>query len=345
MPSLADIPLTWPPPNPVVLADSKDQISAVRVALLRPITLLGLTAFVQGSGAGAASTQEGKFAIYSHDAGANRPDVLLEESAPMFVGRDDPIAAPNPAMLLAPLDLDPGIYWVALHLAPIVGQGKWQVRGLNTGGRTILQAPALYGSGLPDPFPAGGTVSTGRIALAGVGAPRSLALGSIVGTFIVGDGTLVGQQPQIQDPQLILNGKAFVPNIFTDWHSAFPGKPSLTLAAKQYTSFSSSTLLPEKPTLLLNGQPFFGIIPVYAHMAKAQLLLLGKTFGLISNVIETPGKPSLILQGKPFHAGEVILTPTDFYSIDLIPSVPGSLDLVPTTEEYRDLVPTTEVFR
>jgi hypothetical protein len=347
VPSIADIPTTWPPPVDVVLSDSKDQISAVRVTLLRAVTLKALAAFIQGSGVGAASTQEGRFAVYTHDAGANRPDALLEESAPFFIGRDDPIRGIQPALLTAPLDLDPGVYWLAIHLAPIVGQGKVQVRGLTAGGRTILQAPALYSSGLPDPFPPGGTAGAGRLGVGGILTPQPLGLaGAIVGQFVVGDGTLVGQGPaSFNDSQLVLTAKPATANIYTDFHLVTMAKPSLDLRGKLAVIVASSTPVLGKSSLILSAKPFIATIPAYAHMAKAQLILQGKAVALQSDSSVSPGKAKLILTGKKLKAGEVILLPTTPVSADLVPSVPGSLDLTPSTPASRDLTPTTEEFR
>jgi hypothetical protein len=344
MPSLADIPTTWPPPAPVVLSNSKDTLSAVKVVALRSIHLIGLAAFVEGAGIGSATPQDGRFSVWTHNAGTDRPLALLGVTNPTTIGRDDPLRGIQAALLTTPLDLVPDIYWIAVHLSTLAGQGKWNMRGLNTGGRSIIGAPAVYAAGTPATFPAGGVVGTQRLGIGAVGSvnPTSAALGAIVGTFIVGDGTLVGQgpAPQLNEPQLILNGKAFVTSVFTDFHQLAMGKPTLILGGKQATTFADSTMVPGKAQLLLQGKAVASVIPNIAYPGKAQLILNGKAVAYGSGGTPIVGKSSLVLTGKKFSASEVALLPTTPINISLVPTTPQTVDLVPTVERLGSMAPT-----
>jgi len=180
--------------------------------------------------------------------------------------------------------------------------------------------------------------------------PHGPAEGAVVGTFVVGDGTLVGQPPQppFNKAALILKGGAFVTSIFVGQFeiATITERPKLTLKAKVVTTTDESNVVMGKAKLLLNGVPYLTLVPDFAHMGKGKLLLTGKPVALgISAIVTFPGPPRLILKGKLYHAGEIVLTPaipqdvllfpTDRESLVLAAAVPQSLDLVPTVPEFR----------
>jgi len=179
--------------------------------------------------------------------------------------------------------------------------------------------------------------------------PHGPAEGAVVGTFVVGDGTLVGQPPQppFNKAALILKGGAFVTSIFVGQFeiATITERPKLTLKAKVATTTDESNVVMGKAKLLLNGVPYLTLVPDFAHMGKGKLLLTGKPVALGISGIATVGKGKLILKGKLYHAGEVVLTPaipqdvllfpTDRESLVLAAAVPQSLDLVPTVPEFR----------
>ena len=172
--------------------------------------------------------------------------------------------------------------------------------------------------------------------------------GAIVGTFIVGDGTLVGESPVVHyaTPVLTLQGKAFVVNvILDDFEIVTPLKPTLVLQGKQFVVTSSYVVSVGKPALVLKGKPYSVPIPVQVIIGKPALLLRGKGFSLQVNSSLSVGKPVLYLRGKFLSAAVPGLIPSTPLSLDLVPTTPASVTLVPAVEESRDLVPTVEEFR
>ena len=319
------------------------------MATTRTVLLFGLAAFLQGSGVGSVTPQLARFAIYSHNAGTDRPQTKLGETLAYSVGRDDPVRGINPLLLLAPLLLLPDTYWLALQTDQIAGAGKLQARGLTGGGRSIIGAPAPYAAGAPANFPAGGVASTNRLGFGAVYAaqPRSLT-GAIVGTFIVGDGTLVGQGPivPLQDPVLLLRGKAFVTGVFTDLKVAEANKSSLILRGKLVSVTGLSSVVMGDPTLYLLAKSVTARLPTVSVHAKAALILRGKPFtALQTTSTVNVGKPKLILRGKRVTGAIPGLSASPPVDANLTPTIPGSTDLTPSAPDSIDLVPTREEFR
>jgi hypothetical protein len=171
--------------------------------------------------------------------------------------------------------------------------------------------------------------------------------GATVGTFVVGDGTLVGQipAPSILKPKLILKGKTFGVFTFTDYHQMLTGKPSLLLRSKQATALHTTVFTPGKPDLLLNAKPVNAILPSIMHMGKGVLVLKGKPVNAPTSSTMTLGKGVLILNGKPLGGGQIVLLPNAPVVINLVPTVPQDLVLVGSVSQTYDLVPTIEEFR
>jgi hypothetical protein len=171
--------------------------------------------------------------------------------------------------------------------------------------------------------------------------------GATVGTFVVGDGTLVGQipAPALGKPTLILKGKAFTTNVFTDYHQLLTGKPKMLLRSKQATALHTTVFTPASPDLLLNGKPFNAILPAIMHALSPNLVLKGKPYNIPTSSTMTVGKAKLILNGKPLGGGQIILLPSSPVLINLVPSVPQDLVLAASVPQSYDLVPTIEEFR
>ena len=179
--------------------------------------------------------------------------------------------------------------------------------------------------------------------------PSYMDSNSIVGTFVVGDGTRVGETPVFYPakPQLILTGKQFDVNVFAgDFIVApIPFKPKLTLAGKTVTHVGDSTVLTGKSRLVLAGKAFTTIVPVVLVPGKPSLVLKSKAFVLSLNSSPVVGKPVLVLRGKAYEGHELALLASVPIDIDLIPSLAESLVLTPTSEQNLLLVPTVEEFR
>lgn len=168
---------------------------------------------------------------------------------------------------------------------------------------------------------------------------------AVVGKFVVGDGTLVGQTALnatvvVGKPKLVLAGKAFVTQVYADFHQLPMAKSRLVLKGKQTTHAGSSSPVIGKPRLVLTGKQFASVIPVQVYPGKSSLVLRGKSYVLGISAIQSVGKSKLILRGKTFQAEEVALLPTTPVNVDLTPSVPQTLDLVAAMVQTVDLVPT-----
>jgi hypothetical protein len=181
--------------------------------------------------------------------------------------------------------------------------------------------------------------------------PRGMA-GAIAGTFLVGDGTVVGQGSSYVivpgKAKLVLAGKAFAAVIFTgDFQVVgFTTRPRLLLRGKSFNIVGSSTVMAQLPAkLTLKGRFYVVIVPVFAHTGKPALVLKGKPFATPISSIVNVGKPKLILRGKKLTAAQIALTPTLPTDIALTPSMPVSHDLIPTVSVGSDLVPTIEEVR
>ena len=203
------------------------------------------------------------------------------------------------------------------------------------------------------------------------GAPEPersyLDRGAIVNTFIVGDGTVVGEHPIFypDKAQLLLGGRAYEPVVLNDLEQAAPGKAVLTLKGQPFVYYSSSAITFGKPTLLLLGEPYVAPIPVILVLGKPSLVLRSKAFSLVLSSAPILGKPVLYLRGKamgaaipglipavPIDAPLVITDEEDLslvlspeQSLSLVGTVVGTHTLTPANEDEMDLVPTVEEFR
>lgn len=175
-----------------------------------------------------------------------------------------------------------------------------------------------------------------------------LDAGSAVGTFKVGQ-RRVGEQPVYHPakPSLVLNGKAFITDVFAGDFIVvpFPTPPKLILNAKQVAATGESVASTGKPKLILAAKAYTVIVPVVAVPGKASLVLKAKPYVLALGSTPIVGKPKLYLLGKTLVSGEVALVPSIPLTFDLVPTSEESLVLTPTTEESLLLVPTTEEFR
>lgn len=175
----------------------------------------------------------------------------------------------------------------------------------------------------------------------------SAATGAVVGTFLVGDGTLVGQPPSSAGiagrPQLVLQGQSFTLLNYTAL--AQPGKAVLLLDGKQTDAIGVTVAATAKPVLTLTAKPYSLVIPIIAFPGKAQLLLNGKPTASVISGTAIVGKPQLILTAKVAGAGQVVFLPSQPVTVDLVPTTPQTIDLVATVPATLDLVPTNEEFR
>lgn len=177
----------------------------------------------------------------------------------------------------------------------------------------------------------------------------SSIVGSIVGTFKVGDGHKVGPPLFRPDkPHLTLKGGHYTVNIVAQLKIVYPPKARMKLAAKGYVIAASSTVkfIPN-PHVTLRGKTGLRLVtPGRQVTGKPPMTLKGKHYNLNKSTTIQPHKPKLILKGKQINRiGKAGLVPTIPVAEILTPSAPrdeGSL--VPSPAYTGLLVPTVEEF-
>ena len=180
-------------------------------------------------------------------------------------------------------------------------------------------------------------------------------VGAVVGTFVVGDGTVVGPPVfQPDKPKITLKGKSFQTQVAAQLKQVNPGKAKMTLKRPQFSTLeliASSTVKPS-PTALtkltLKGKTGLRIVtPGRQVTGKPHITLKAKTFKVNRDQTMRPGKGKMTLRGGAItKAGKAGLVPTLPYSRNLIPTAVVMYgNLAPSPAEDRDLlVPTVEEF-
>lgn len=181
----------------------------------------------------------------------------------------------------------------------------------------------------------------------------SAVVGAVVGTFKVGDGTVVGPPRFVPDkPKLTLNGKRFTVFAATSIVQVSPGKARMKLSVPTFYTLdlivSSTIVIAHSPDLSLNGgDPYRIVTPGRQITGKPRMTLKAKSYRLNKSDSPQLGKAKLILKagalGKVGKAGLVPVIPLEK------PLNPAAIDdwlLIPTVlpEEEILLVPTVEEF-
>jgi hypothetical protein len=339
----------------VVSADLENILDLERITVTRSGVVTHLGAVLSADPLGPDVTQPGRFVLYSDNGAGTAPLNLIGRSVEGIATNRLTLRGVRLAIdateYPAPINLAPGFVWVGLQTGINAGTGQWEVRGDITPGSGVGRTgrAVIYPAAPPSPWTNGGSVAVTFNMAMGLEftAAASSIEGSVVGEFIVGDGTLVGEPPSINfnESDLFLQGKAFIINILNDLKVVTPGKPKMFLNAKAFTVKGNSAPVFGKSSLILQGKTVQVIEPVVVTMGKPVLLLNAKAFVLQLDSTMNTNKAVLYLLGKAVTAAvaglvpsvpeNVNLVPTVDREIDLIESSPSSLDLVPTVEEYR----------
>jgi hypothetical protein len=180
-------------------------------------------------------------------------------------------------------------------------------------------------------------------------------IGSIVGTFKVGDGHKVG--PPVFQPakaRMTLKGQHVQVNVVAMLKQVNPPKARMTLRKTALSTLAlnvSSTAKPSPtaiPKLILKGKPGLRLVtPGRQVTGKPKITLRSKTYRLNRSNTARLGKAKMILRGEALtKVGKAGLVPTVPTTKILVPSgVQDHGSLVPTPA-YTDglLVPTVEEF-
>jgi len=174
--------------------------------------------------------------------------------------------------------------------------------------------------------------------------------GSVVGTFVVGDGTKVGTLGFVAEkPKLTLKGGAFTVRAINDLKVVQVGKAKMTLAAQLVDASGTYVVAFGSPMLTLRAKTFRSVEPTKVSFGTAHLKLKGKSYALIQSTTLAVGKPKLILTGGEIRrVGQVGLIPTAPVPVLLVPTTTDDRDatgiLVPTESEAVILTPTPKVY-
>ena len=155
----------------------------------------------------------------------------------------------------------------------------------------------------------------------------------IVGTFKVGDGTIVGKWARcVHRPLLTLLGRGFSITVTSgSTTSVSLGRSKLALLARPLTLALSSAPAVGRPTLILKGRALY--VPPFVRMVflRPTLVLRGRPSQVSLSAQLSFNRPRLLLQA---HALVRVGSPA------LIPTIPEYVVLVPTTPQSGILVPT-----
>lgn len=176
----------------------------------------------------------------------------------------------------------------------------------------------------------------------------SALVGAVVGGFVVGDGTLVGQTTfQPAKVKLNLKGKGYITRVVSDLKlNTLSHQPDLTLKSKAITVIvSGGATYAAGPKLIARGKPIRLVTPTKTPQGKPRMIERGRPFGVVVSPVIAVGKSRLILRGGRIKkVGRAGMIPSVPQAGLLTPTPAGAdADLAPSPAQAETLTPSGEV--
>jgi hypothetical protein len=340
--------LGLPPPIPLFDASIENVLDATKITVTRVCTVAEIGGWISGNASGANPNQPGRFVLYTHDVANDRPLNFITRTVEGLVTG----ATPQEVCVRLPCEgalqtIQPGTYWVGVHVGQAAGTGEWRIHGgPNAAFRGIKNTGVVYPN-TPAVWPAGGTIFAASGAALGftfIQQPTVLDV-KVVGQFLVGTQTVKDPNNlHFNQPTLILRGHRFEILIAGSIEIVHMGRPTLILRGKATSSSTSGIATMQASKLILRGKPVSGGGIPGVKVGCSVLYLNGVTFSLSVHGIADVNTGILLLLGMATTGRIPGLVPTLPEDILLVPTFPVlTVSPPPTEAEDLILVPTTPV--